>query len=125
VLGLCSVIFDVDKGQTLQDLWPPDCLSEEDKAAVAFHAFPVGGSSFMDPFFLSSRRFSCLSTVASQPNQLPTAHRLHWSPGCVCWHAFPDYCCLPAGLPFYGAIYPQRRQGQVSTLPAHMGTHLC
>jgi hypothetical protein len=45
VLGLCSVIFDVDKGQTLQDLWPLDCLSEEDKAAVAFHAFPVSTSA--------------------------------------------------------------------------------
>lgn len=41
MLGLCSVIFDVDKGQTLQDIWPLDYLSEEDKAAVAFHAFPV------------------------------------------------------------------------------------
>lgn len=41
VLGLCSVLFDVDKGQTLRDIWPPDCLSEEEKAAVAFHAFPV------------------------------------------------------------------------------------
>jgi hypothetical protein len=35
------VLFDVDKGQTLQDIWPLDCLSEEEKSAVAFHAFPV------------------------------------------------------------------------------------
>lgn len=41
MLGLCSVLFDVDKGQTLRDIWPLDCLSEEEKAAVAFHAFPV------------------------------------------------------------------------------------
>lgn len=44
-LGLASVLFDVDKGQTLRDLWPPDCLSEEEKAAVAFHAFPVSQGS--------------------------------------------------------------------------------
>jgi hypothetical protein len=43
VLGLASVLFDVDKGQTLTDIWPPDVLSEEERAAVAFHAFPVSG----------------------------------------------------------------------------------
>jgi hypothetical protein len=45
LLGLSSVLFDVDRGQTLQHMWPPECISEHEQAAVAFHAFPVSARS--------------------------------------------------------------------------------
>eukprot|EP00882_Tetradesmus_deserticola_P009205 GHRQ01009708.1.p1 GENE.GHRQ01009708.1~~GHRQ01009708.1.p1 ORF type:complete len:128 (+),score=29.47 GHRQ01009708.1:1169-1552(+) len=40
VIGICSVVFDIDVGQTLQHLYPDDCLSQEEQSSVAFHAFP-------------------------------------------------------------------------------------
>jgi hypothetical protein len=41
IIGICSVVFDIDVGQTLQHLHPENCLSEEEQSSVAFHAFPV------------------------------------------------------------------------------------
>uniref|UniRef100_A0A383W295 UDENN domain-containing protein n=1 Tax=Tetradesmus obliquus TaxID=3088 RepID=A0A383W295_TETOB len=40
IIGICSVVFDIDVGQTLQHLHPENCLSEEEQSSVAFHAFP-------------------------------------------------------------------------------------
>eukprot|EP00798_Chlamydomonas_sp_ICE-L_P022159 gene22159-29224_t len=40
LVGLCSVIFDVDLGQRVEHLVPAGVLSEEEKRDVAFHAFP-------------------------------------------------------------------------------------
>jgi hypothetical protein len=44
IIGICSVVFDIDVGQTLQHLHPENCLSEEEQSSVAFHAFPVSWS---------------------------------------------------------------------------------
>lgn len=116
---MCSVIFDVDKGQTLQDLWPPDCLSEEDKAAVAFHAFPVGGVFLLHH---PLKQIPAASHRHSSAFHLATARGRAKQPCfpdylAVCWHVIlPD---LLAGLPVHGAVHPQCHQGQVSPLPAH------
>lgn len=45
IIGICSVVFDIDVGQTLQFLYPEECLSEEEQSCVAFHAFPVSGAA--------------------------------------------------------------------------------
>lgn len=47
IIGICSVVFDIDVGQTLQHLHPENCLSEEEQSSVAFHAFPVSSSSWL------------------------------------------------------------------------------
>lgn len=49
VIGICSVLFDIDKGQTLQHLHPVDCISDEEQASVAFHSFPVRHRPVVDP----------------------------------------------------------------------------
>eukprot|EP00955_Chlamydomonas_euryale_P062044 358277-Chlamydomonas_euryale.AAC.5 len=41
LVGLASVLFDVDVGPKVEALVPPGCLSAEERQAVAFHAFPV------------------------------------------------------------------------------------
>lgn len=41
VIGLASVVFDVDVGQKVQHLVPHDVLSKEEQTDVAFHSFPV------------------------------------------------------------------------------------
>lgn len=38
--GLCTVLFDIDIGATVQHQYPPNALSAEEKDAVSFHAFP-------------------------------------------------------------------------------------
>ncbi|GFR44310.1 hypothetical protein Agub_g5433, partial [Astrephomene gubernaculifera] len=40
VVGLCSVVFDIDVGQRVEHLVPANCLSTEEKQDVAFHSFP-------------------------------------------------------------------------------------
>jgi hypothetical protein len=39
--GICSVLFDIDVGQTVRDIVPGRVLTEEEESAVAFNAFPV------------------------------------------------------------------------------------
>ena len=41
VLGVCSVVFDVDVGQTVEHLVPEGILSKEEMTDLAFHSFPV------------------------------------------------------------------------------------
>ena len=41
IVGLCSVIFDVDVGQRIDHTVPAGILSADEARDVAFHAFPV------------------------------------------------------------------------------------
>ena len=43
IVGLCSVLFDIDVGPKVQDLVddPVSTLTPEERQDVAFHAFPV------------------------------------------------------------------------------------
>jgi hypothetical protein len=41
LVGLCSVHFDIDAGQTVGHVVPEGALTPEESKAVAFHAFPV------------------------------------------------------------------------------------
>ncbi|KAK9853379.1 hypothetical protein WJX84_012047 [Apatococcus fuscideae] len=38
--SICSVIFDIDVGQRLEDVYPPESLDSEDGANIAMHSFP-------------------------------------------------------------------------------------
>eukprot|EP00951_Prasinocladus_malaysianus_P013410 scaffold101303_cov44-Prasinocladus_malaysianus.AAC.1 len=40
VCALCSISFDLDVGQHVDDCYPPDSLTSEEQADIAFHAFP-------------------------------------------------------------------------------------
>lgn len=42
VVGIASVVFDLDVGQQLECVYPANALMEPTASAVAFHAFPVG-----------------------------------------------------------------------------------
>jgi hypothetical protein len=42
IVGIATVVFDVDVGQKVNNLVPEDALSAAEHKAVAFHAFPVG-----------------------------------------------------------------------------------
>lgn len=41
IVGLCLVEFDIDVGQQVNQIMPDGCLTAQEKADVAFHAFPV------------------------------------------------------------------------------------
>lgn len=47
IVGVCSVLFDVDVGQKVEHLHPPTALSPEEQTDVAFCAFPVRCISVM------------------------------------------------------------------------------
>ncbi|KAK9864873.1 hypothetical protein WJX84_003125 [Apatococcus fuscideae] len=38
--SICSVIFDIDVGQRLEDVYPPESLSPDDGTNIAMHSFP-------------------------------------------------------------------------------------
>ncbi|EFJ46522.1 hypothetical protein VOLCADRAFT_118103 [Volvox carteri f. nagariensis] len=40
IVGICSVVFDIDVGQRIEHLVPEACLSKEEQHDVAFHSFP-------------------------------------------------------------------------------------
>ncbi|GIL57407.1 hypothetical protein Vafri_12586 [Volvox africanus] len=40
IVGICSIIFDIDVGQRTEHLVPEGCLSKEEQHDVAFHSFP-------------------------------------------------------------------------------------
>jgi len=41
ILGICSIIFDIDEGQKLEECFPHNALSDDEANEVAFHSFPV------------------------------------------------------------------------------------
>lgn len=41
ILGICSIIFDIDEGQKLEECFPHNALSDDEANDVAFHSFPV------------------------------------------------------------------------------------
>ena len=41
IVAICSVIFDLDIGQKVEDVYPEHAISQAEASAVAFHAFPV------------------------------------------------------------------------------------
>lgn len=41
VHAICSVVFDIDEGQKLEQCFPENALKEEEANDVAFHCFPV------------------------------------------------------------------------------------
>ena len=41
LVGVCSVVFDIDVGQRIEYLYPPDTLRAGEDSDVAFHSFPV------------------------------------------------------------------------------------
>lgn len=47
IVGICSVVFDLDVGQQLECVFPNDALPEPIASAVAFHAFPVSVYSLL------------------------------------------------------------------------------
>lgn len=47
IVGIASVVFDLDVGQQLESMFPEDALPEPTASAVAFHAFPVSASCDM------------------------------------------------------------------------------
>ena len=38
IIGVASVVFDIDQGQTLEGLYPEDTISEEEGRDVAFNS---------------------------------------------------------------------------------------
>ncbi|KAG2489782.1 hypothetical protein HYH03_011732 [Edaphochlamys debaryana] len=40
IVGICSVLFDIDVGQRVEHLVPAGCISKEEQQDVAFHSFP-------------------------------------------------------------------------------------
>jgi len=40
VVALCSITFDLDVGQQVEECYPSDALSPEERKDIAFHAFP-------------------------------------------------------------------------------------
>lgn len=41
LVGLCSVIFDVDVGQTVQHVVPEGAFTTDEESAISFCSFPV------------------------------------------------------------------------------------
>ena len=41
VHAICSVVFDIDEGQKLEQCFPENALTDEEANDVAFHSFPV------------------------------------------------------------------------------------
>ena len=41
VHAICSVVFDIDEGQRLEECFPENALTEHEANDVAFHSFPV------------------------------------------------------------------------------------
>lgn len=59
LIGLCSVIFDIDEGQKVLETYPPGLLSPDEATNVAFHAFPVP--------WLTAKARQLVFTVSSRP----------------------------------------------------------
>lgn len=133
ILGICTVVFDVDVGQKINNLVPSGILSKEEQMAVAFHAFPV---SCLAP---ASTKLSALARPPRGPllhitpplvrcsRTQPSDHRpLSWSTpqqaGCTestdqpaMLHLSPR--CPHAGLDVHGAAQPQQRARQQLLFP--------
>ncbi|KAK9831905.1 hypothetical protein WJX81_007718 [Elliptochloris bilobata] len=70
-LAICSVVFDIDRGQLVECCYPSAALSAKELAAIAFHAFPDSMSMEMhsrssvrdSTFFFRIRR--CVSPHAA------------------------------------------------------------
>ena len=45
--GICTVLFDIDVGQTVRDIVPGRVLTEEEESAVAFNSFPVSQAALV------------------------------------------------------------------------------
>ena len=41
VHAICSVVFDIDEGQRLEECFPENALTDQEANDVAFHSFPV------------------------------------------------------------------------------------
>ena len=41
LIGICSVIFDIDEGQKVLDIYPTGAIGAAEASDVSFHAFPV------------------------------------------------------------------------------------
>lgn len=41
LICICSVIFDIDEGQKILEIYPPGAVAPAEASDVAFHAFPV------------------------------------------------------------------------------------
>lgn len=41
ILGVASVVFDIDVGQRVDCLVPEGCLTDNEMQSCAFHCFPV------------------------------------------------------------------------------------
>ncbi len=48
ILGVCSVVFDIDEGQKMEDCFPQNAISEDEANDIAFHSFPVRADHFFD-----------------------------------------------------------------------------
>lgn len=84
LIGLCSVIFDIDEGQKVLETYPPGLLSPDEATNVAFHAFPDSLSAELhrrtsvrdSTFFFRTKRLSSLAQLA-----LPASARIASHPG--------------------------------------------
>jgi len=102
VVALCSITFDLDVGQQVDECYPPGSLSEEEQTDIAFHAFPDSmsmelhsKSSIRDSlfFFRMRRRGHAAGDDAGRGSQSPA--------GRARGHRHP---CL------YGYVFCRQRQ---------------
>lgn len=64
VHAICSVVFDIDEGQKLEQCFPENALTDEEANDVAFHSFPV---HFPEAHRSSHSRFMYLRELSPCP----------------------------------------------------------
>lgn len=101
ILGLCSVVFDVDVGNRIDTLVPDGVLSSEERMDVAFHSFPVR--------FQTARAEQ--ATRGTPGTRAPSLLPFIASVLALC-------AAAPAGLDVVGAARTDLNPGQVCTSAA-------
>lgn len=85
IVGICSIVFDIDVGQRVEHSVPAGCLSPEEKQDVAFHSFPVSVVVCeREADLASSATFILFSTCT--PSLAPHRIPCPWS----CMHGRPS-----------------------------------
>lgn len=84
ILAISSVRFDIDQGQEVEAVFPPNALSLEEQSAVAFHSFPDSlsqelhyKSSIRDSLFVF-RTKRVPSSPESSPERAADQHAGHY-----------------------------------------------
>jgi len=106
LIGLASVVFDIDQGQTLEDLYPEGVISEAEGRDVAFNSEPWSATACTTARLLPEAHIAPLTDPAH-------LHPSTWNLRLLCPVSLWWHCRLP-GLHVHGAA----RQVQ------HPGLHL-